>query len=228
MKNPFIRLAFICIISACCFIKLSADETKLEEILLKLEKNDQAIKNVRFNYFQDISYTLTRELQHVSGQMVFGKPDNFYLKQNKPIEQIIISNGKKVWIYTPAYRQVIVDRVQRWLNSGILPNSTVSLALNWKELRKKYTFEYLGEENGAYMLLLMPIKPDAGGKSNSLNNWKLKLWFDTKDLSPLRVDLIAESVSVITKITGYARDQDIDKKIFNFKTPEGVDVIKMK
>ncbi|MCB4792401.1 MAG: outer membrane lipoprotein carrier protein LolA [Elusimicrobia bacterium] len=227
MKKLFVELSLVCIVSVNCSVSLTAYETKLDEILSNLEKNDEAVENIKFNYTQDITYTLTNEIQHTYGQMIFSKPNNFYFKQDKPLDQEIVSNGKKVWIYTPSYKQVIVDDVQRWLKSGILPNSTISLNLNWKELKSKYSFEYLGEENGAYLLLFTPLAVQAEAKDGSLNSWKMKLWFDTKEYSPLRVDLLGENISVITKISGYARDQKIDKKIFVFKAPKGVDIMRM-
>jgi len=103
-----------------CYTLIRADGVKLDDILAGLEKNDQSMENVQFTYEQEISYTLTNEVQRNSGQMIFSKPEYFYFKQDKPLEQIIVSNGKKVWIYTPSYKQVIVDAWSRWINSGVL------------------------------------------------------------------------------------------------------------
>ena len=56
----------------------------------------------------------------------------------------------------------------------------------------------------------------------------MKLWIDIKDFKPLRTDLIGENVKVITRIKEYTRNGQVDGKIFNFKAPEGVEVMKMK
>jgi len=228
MKRSLVNLLVVFAVSAGFFARLNADEVKLDNILRNLEKNDQTMVSVKFNYTQEISYSLTNEVQRNSGEMIFAKPNDIYFRQNNPLEQIIVSNGKKVWIYTPSYKQVIVDVWSRWINSGILPNSTLSLNLNWTEMKSKYSFEYIGLDEGSYLLLLSPLKTKNSGTSGDGDNWKLKIWIDPTDFKPVRTDLIGENIKVMTRISEYTRNAQSDKSIFNFKVPDGVEVMNMK
>ena len=41
-------------------------------------------------------------------------PDSIRIRQKNPVDQTIVTNGKKVWVYTPSYNQVIVDSWKKW------------------------------------------------------------------------------------------------------------------
>jgi outer membrane lipoprotein carrier protein len=225
-------LSIILFINSVAFVSaMSADatatDTKLNDILIALERNDNATENVKFSYKQEIQYVLTKETQHNSGEMIFDKPNNFYFKQFNPLEQNIISNGKKVWVYTPSYKQVVVGDWKSWLNSGFIPNSSISMSLNWGELKKHYSFYYMGEEENCYVIQLTPLKGVNAPPSSVLSDWKMKLWVNVQDYKLTRADLIGENVNVVTKISDYITNSKINKNIFNFKTPSGVEIMKM-
>src|SRR3989339_318446 len=112
----------------------------LEEVMALIEKADEATNTFQFEFKQEISYLLTNETQANTGEVSFSKPHSLYLKQNKPVEQVIIANGKKVWIYTPGYKQVVEDTWKKWMNNSMVPASLINFGKGWGELKKKYTF----------------------------------------------------------------------------------------
>ncbi|MFC1501698.1 outer membrane lipoprotein carrier protein LolA, partial [Elusimicrobiota bacterium] len=104
-KKIFIFI-FLCSITS----NLYSAELSLEEIMSEMDLCDEKIESVRFDFKQDIIYEITGETQTNSGAITLQRPSKFYIVQKKPVEQIIVSNGKKVWIYTPTYNQVLVER----------------------------------------------------------------------------------------------------------------------
>ncbi|MBN1622583.1 MAG: outer membrane lipoprotein carrier protein LolA [Endomicrobiales bacterium] len=200
-------------------------EISIDDILSRLENEDKKIESVRFSFHQEIQYTLTKEKQVTTGEVAFKKPDNLYLKQDKPVEQIFISDGKKIWIYTPQYGQLVVDSWKKWLKSGFVPSSIISFSSDWSELQKNYDFSYIGSEGNFYIILLKP-----NIKSKEMFNpekWQLKLWIDSKDLVPYKVSLEGENVSIITKTRDYKINPELNKNMFEFKKPKGVETIEM-
>jgi len=195
-----------------------AEEASLDTILVKMEQAEQKIEAVQFDYQQDINYTLTGEKQTNSGQVIFQKPNNLYIKQLNPVPQMIIANGKKVWVYTPSYNQVATDSWQRWMKSSLVPASLLNLGQNWAEMKKNYAFTSLGTEGEDYLLLLSPKKKGA-------DDWKMKLWIDSKEFIPHKASLLGGNISITTETKNYKVNPQIDKNMFNFRPPPRTEVI---
>lgn len=200
---------------------LSADETPVaptrESIIQRMEEAEKNIQSVSFSFTQDIVYNLTNEKQTNRGEINFRKPRKLHVRQFNPIEQIIVSNGKKVWIYTPTYGQVVIDNWKKWIKNTMVPSSMFDFTgTNWAEMQKQYSFTYDGDEDGAYVMTLSPLA--AGG-------WRMKFWIDTATLMPVKAVLYGDSITVTTRTANYTLNPDIDAKIFDFKTPEGVEVL---
>jgi outer membrane lipoprotein carrier protein len=195
-----------------------SSEMTIDEILDRMEKADAGIKNVQFEFTQEIVYPLTKEKQTNSGEVIFQKPNNLYLKQKNPLEQIIVSNGKKVWIYTPAYHQAVVDSWKKWTSSSMVPASVLNFGQSVPELKKRYTFTYKGLEDADYVILLTPKAKDS---------WQLTFWINSESFIPAKVSLSGDNVTVTTETRNYKLNPAVDKKIFSFKAPAGVEVLNL-
>jgi len=195
---------------------LRAAEPTVDDIMARMEKAEANIQAVSFEFTQEIAYTVTREKQKNAGEVIFQKPANLYVKQKNPLEQIIISNGKKVWIYTPSYRQVLVDNWKKWMGSSLAPASLLNFGQNYRDLKSKYIFSFVGTEQGKYVLLLTPRSKEV---------WQLKLWIDADLLFPAKAALFGDSVTITTETLNYRLNPPIDKKLFIFQAPSGVDVL---
>ncbi len=200
-----------------------AADVTINSVLDQMQKSEKSITAVRFSYDQEISYTLTSEKQSNTGEVTFQKPNNLSIQQIKPLEQLIVSNGKKVWVYTPAYNQVIVDNWKRWMKSSMVPASLLHLGQNWAEMKKEYSFSYAGFEgtssSGTHVIVLEPRKQSPMGK------WKLRLWVDTKEFIPRKAVLLGENITVTTVTKDYVVNPQLEKKAFTFKPPPQAEVL---
>lgn len=201
-------------------VLVSAAETfDLGRFLLAMEQSEKKVENISFDFTQEINFTLTGEKQSSSGQVSFMKPANILVKQLKPLEQSIISDGKKVWIYTPGYNQAISDDWKKWTKNSMIPDSLLNMNQNWAQLKKNYTFSYAGEEGKDRILLLTPGKK--GG-------WKISFWVNSEDYSVSRMILAAENIQITTYSFNYKiNNTAMDKKMFKFNPPKGAEVLKM-
>ncbi|MHB9154124.1 MAG: LolA family protein [Endomicrobiales bacterium] len=188
----------------------------METLLGDLQKSEDKIQGLRFQFQQDIIYNLTGEKQTNTGEVTFKKPSNLHVKQNNPLEQVIVSNGSKVWIYTPAYQQVIVDSWKKWSENSMVPASIISMRGNWADLNKRFSFSYQGMDEDAYVVMMSP---------RGREKWKVKLWIEKLHYIPVKSSFLGDSVTVNTTMTKYDINPDVDKQLFNFKPPKGVDVL---
>ena len=199
-------------------LPICANEITLNEIISKMEESEKRIESVQFEFTQEISYTITGEKQSNSGEAIYQKPDCLYMKHKNPLEQVIISNGKKVWIYTPSYNQVLVDNWKKWTSSSMVPASMINFGQNLNDLKKKYTFNYAGREDNKYVLLLVPQKKE---------QWQLKLWIEPESFIPSRASLSGENITITTQTRNFKVNPKLDKGMFNFQAPKGVDVLNL-
>ena len=195
---------------------LNAAEPSLNEIVTHLEQVEKEVQSASFSYTQDISYSLTGEKQSSSGTVLFQKPSRLRIVQKKPAEQVIVSNGKKVWVYTPAYHQVLVDSWKKWLKNSMVPSSLLNFGNTWSDLKNKYTFTRAGNEDGMAVLVMIPKNKDA---------WKLKFWIDGDSFIPVRTQLSGENVTITTKTVNYRKNPSIDSSTFTFTPPAGTETI---
>jgi outer membrane lipoprotein carrier protein len=217
--KKIIRYLFAIALIAAALPAAQAKDTGIDGILNRIEKADRRIKSVTFDFKQQIIYSLTGEKQEIKGDVAFKKPDNFYFHKRIPLEQTIISNGKDVWVYTPEYRQVVVDSFKKWVKSGVVPKSLVSFSGKWDDLRKNYAFELIEKNDYYYIILLKPL--------NEEDNWRIMMWIDSNDLVPVKIKLKGENVEIITDTENYKINPKIDEDIFEFKKPEDAEIIEM-
>jgi outer membrane lipoprotein carrier protein len=185
-----------------------------------MEKADAGITTLSFSFTQEITYTLTSESQTVIGDIIFTKPDSIYFKQQKPLDQVIIANKKKVWIYTPSYNQVVTDTWKKWVNNGVIPNSITTFSSGWGDMEKNYVFGFESEDDQFYILNLKPKKKDHF-------DWSIEMWVDKKDYCPRKILLYGENVRIKTQCDNYKINPVINKALFDFVPPKGTDVIEM-
>ena len=59
------------------------------------------------------------QLQETSGELALKRPGQFRWHTDAPMEQLLVSNGKKVWLYDPDLEQVTIQELdQRLTHTG--------------------------------------------------------------------------------------------------------------
>ena len=212
MKRVLLAAILLTAVSA---LSLAADLT-LDQIMARMEEADKNINSIEFDFKQEICYTLTNEKQVNSGRVSFLKPDNIRVKQRTPLEQEITANGRKVWIYTPKYRQVVADSWKKWISNSFVPASIINFGKGYKDLMKRYKISYEGKDAADYVLLFTP----AGEES-----FKMKFWIDGQSFVPSKLTITGENVTIQTEMINKVLNPKLDKKSFSFQPPSGVEVM---
>ncbi len=100
----------------------------------------------------------------------------------------------------------------------MVPSSLLNFGTAFSDLKKNYSFSYLGAEEGRYVLLLTPRKKPL---------WKMRLWIDAEKLVPTKALLEGDNVTVETITSNYAINPPIDEQLFRFKAPPGTEVMSL-
>ncbi len=194
------------------------DNNSLTDILGRMERADETARVIRFDFKQVINFKITGEKQSKSGEIIFQKPDKIRIWQKTPAEQLFTGNGKKIWVYTPSYKQVVVENWKNWRKNNDLAYSFISIAESFREFKKKYNFKLIpGKDKYIHLTLV--------SKSGGLP--PMELLVDNDLFIPITTKVFLENTEVATDITEIQLNPLIKSDLFNFKVPKGTEVIEL-
>lgn len=150
-------------------------------------------------------------LQQTEGKFYLNRPGKFRWNYQSPYEQIIVSDGERIWIYDVDLDQVTVQKQEAGL-----PSTPMALLEDSSKLHKSFTVSALDEKDGVYRLKLT-------SKSKESDFAEIVVGVDAKGLRFMQLHDQFEQVTdiVFSEITVNA---ELAREIFEFIPPEGVDV----
>jgi|GEM_PF-2433212 len=204
-------------------ILFTEELTTLTGLLERISEKDAQIADLKFSFSEEIKIALTGEKYEILGSLVYKKPNKLRfetlpLEESNFPQQTIVSDGKKVWIYTPKQKQVIVEKWSNLSRYYFVPEEIFRYVDSAINLQKNYQLEFLGLENDFYLLTLTP---------KSRKEIKISFWISKDTYLPQRMELIAETVTVKTELKDIQINTNPEKTLFQFKIPEGVNVLSL-
>jgi len=151
-------------------------------------------------------------LQQATGTMQFSRPGRFRWEYDRPYEQVIVSDGAKVWLYDKDLNQVTVRRLDRALGS-----SPAALLAGSGDIEKSYRLTSLGNQDGLDWLEAVPRTQDTAFE-------KVKLGFGKSGLESMELRDQFGQITVI-KFSTIERNPRLPPETFRFTPPKGADVI---
>ncbi len=171
------------------------------------------LNTLQANFVQRL-YADTGELvEETEGQMYIQRPNRFHWAYQIPYKQLIIADGKRVWIYDEDLEQVTIK------NFGVALGETPALLLssNQPDVEKNFNIKKLNSQSNYTRLQLDP-------KTNEAQFVKVILTLDGQQLHGLDlVDNLGQTTTMHFK--NMARNKTLDNTLFQFTPPEQVDVI---
>jgi outer membrane lipoprotein carrier protein len=153
-----------------------------------------------------------KQLQQVTGTMQFERPGKFRWEYDKPYEQVIVSDGGRVWLYDKDLNQVTVRKFDRALGS-----SPAALLAGSNEIEKSYRFTATGNKDGLDWLEAIPRAQDTAFE-------RIRLGFGKAGLEAMELRDQFGQITVI-KFSTIERNTKIAPEAFRFTPPKGADVI---
>lgn len=152
------------------------------------------------------------QLQETSGELVLKRPGLFRWHTDEPMEQLLVSNGQKVWLYDPDLQQVTIQTLDQRLTH------TPALLLSGDVSKISENFEITHKEGGDVVdFILTP-------KSKDTLFDTLRLSFRNGVINDMQlIDSVGQRTNIL--FLGVKMNQAIDAAQFDFKVPEGADVI---
>lgn len=153
-----------------------------------------------------------KQLQQATGTMQFARPGKFRWEYDKPYEQVIVSDGSRVWLYDKDLNQVTVRKYDRALGS-----SPAALLAGSNEIEKSYRFVSQGTRDGLDWLEAVPRTQDTAFE-------RIRLGFGKGGLEAMDLRDQFGQTTVI-KFSIIERNVKLSPEAFRFTPPQGADVI---
>jgi len=189
-------------------IASAAGASGLDELHAFLE----GTKTAQGSFRQVVVNREGRTTQTTSGTFAFARPGKFRWTYDKPFDQLIVSDGDKVWVYDHDLNQVIVRKLDAAL--GATP---AALLAGDNALEKNFTLVAGGEGDGLEYVDATPKAADSQFKH-------IRLGF--ADDLPRKMQL-TDAFGQTTDLTfsDLRRNPKVAAATFQFTPPEGADVV---
>ena len=148
-----------------------------------------------------------------SGRVALSRPDLFRWEYTKPYPQLIVADGKKVWVHDPDLEQVTVRE-----QGPEERNSPLAALLDPAQREKRFNIAEAGSDDGLEWLKLTPKNED------DANFRSARLGFGDGGLEQMHVtDALGQRTTIA--FSHWKRNPAFDGGTFDLSPPAGADVI---
>jgi outer membrane lipoprotein carrier protein len=163
--------------------------------------------------FEQRVYDRDRHLsQESKGSFAFQRPGRFRWVYDKPVDQVIVGDGDRVWIYDRGLAQVTVRKLARALGS-----TPAALLAGSTDVEKAFELADAGTKDGLEWLEAKPKDREAGFE-------KIRMGFSASGLQAMELsDNFGQTT--ILRFIALEPNARVDAKEFRFEPPKGADVL---
>jgi outer membrane lipoprotein carrier protein len=173
----------------------------------------KGLKGLDGTFTQQVFDANGKKKETSSGRVAMSAPRHFRWEYAKPFEQLIVADGKAVWVYDPDLKQV-TKRAQ-----GVEEQSSPLAALiDPTRLDREFIVKELGGSEGLDWIELRPRDPESASFESA------RLGFDAAGLKRMRiVDPLGQRTELA--FAAWKRNPSFARGTFTFAPPKGVDVV---
>jgi outer membrane lipoprotein carrier protein len=204
------RRFFYLIIGICLILPgFSWAQSTADELQAKLSN----FNNVTANFNQVVKNSAGVILQKSSGVMALQRPGKFRWDTKKPLRQLIITDGGKVWIYEPDLQQVTI----RKLDKSVGQTPVLLLTSPDIYLQQNFIISKLPKKQATESFQLMP-------KNKNETFDKIILTFKNNIIFQMILSNQLGQYTILN-FSNVSRSSKLKSKLFKFTIPKGIDVI---
>lgn len=192
-----------------------AQESSPTEVLEKVRARYAQMNDASASFTQTVKIRFKQTGQSNSGTIKIKKGNKYSIETD---QQTIVTDGKKVWLYTPATNQVIVDQFKA--NRQTLTPEKFLVGLP-----KDFSATKIEKENNLVVLSLAPTQ------SNTVTSHitALKVWTTPGEWIVEKIEYQDKNGTTTTiALSDILFNKGIDDKEFQFDTTDDMKIVNMK
>lgn len=172
----------------------------------------KGLKSLDGQFSQQVFDVRGKQKEASSGRVAVSAPRLFRWEYTKPYVQLVVADGKTVWVVDPD-----LDQATRRPQGSEEANSPLAILLEPARLDRDFTVKDGGTRDGVSWLDIAPRSADAGFKT-------ARLGFAAGQLARLEyVDALGQRTAIA--FSGWQRNPAFAKDTFRYVPGKGVDVI---
>ena len=180
----------------------------------QLDSFTKGLKGLDGQFTQTVFDDNGRVRESSNGRVALSAPRLFRWEYVKPYPQLIVADGKTVWVYDPD-----LEQVSRRPQGTAEQDSPLAALIDPGRLDRDFIVEDGGTADGLQWLLL---KPKQGGDEAAFQSARLGL--DGSGLSRMEiVDALGQRTEI--RFSGWKRNPAFAGGTFTYTPPAGVDVV---
>ena len=169
-------------------------------------------RSARADFEQQVYGRGGKLVQESRGTFVFLRPGRFRWVYAKPVDQVIVGDGERVWIYDRDLNQVTVRKLSRAL--GSTPAALLSGA---SDVEAAFELKDAGERDGLEWLEARPKEAEAGFE-------RILMGFGRDGLRAMELtDHFGHTTHL--RFSNVQRNPPLEPDAFRFEPPKGADVL---
>jgi outer membrane lipoprotein carrier protein len=169
-------------------------------------------KSARADFAQQVRDRNGKVTQESKGSFVFQRPGLFRWVYAKPVDQVIVGDGERVWIHDRDLNQVTVRKLSRALGS-----TPAALLAGSADIEKAFELSDAGAKDGIEWLEARPREREAGFE-------RVRMGFDAHGLRAMELmDHFGQTT--LLRFSNLQRNPKVDKSEFRFQPPKDADVL---
>ena len=182
------------------------------DAVARLKSFYQTTPAMKAQFKQTVLDRKGQKVQEVTGTMQLLRPGKFRWDYQKPYVQLIVGDGKKIWLFDPELSQVTVRPLDKMLGS-----SPAALLAGSQEVEKGFELKNAGRQDELEWVEATPKEKD-GSFDHVL------LGFNGEQLAEMELHDSFGQTTVI-EFARIERNPKLNPKAFEFTPPAGVDVV---
>jgi outer membrane lipoprotein carrier protein len=198
------------------FLEVLQADDSAQDIIEKVREKYGEMEDATLHFSQKVKFNISKAEYSSSGILYMKKTNHYRIVTN---DRTFVTDGKTVWSYTPANKQVLIDTYkeeprsfspERFLLS--VPKDFYSAILSREKFQGK----------NVVVLKLTPKEDNTSMKS-------LKLWIDDGEWLLWKAEIVDLSDNITTYTVSDIRlNTAISDSTFSFVAPPGVEVVDLR
>ena len=186
------------------------------DVLLRAERAYDAVRSLRADFVQDLTVPLLGSSQRSRGQIFHRKPDRFLMRFSDPAGDLVVADGRQVWLYYPSTDPKQVIRTS--------PGEAGRLDLQ-REFLSNPTERFDATLDGSESVDGRPATALTLVPRGASPYRKVRVWVDSRDALVRRVEITEVNDAVRrVELRNLQPNVTLGDDLFSFTPPAGTQV----
>lgn len=189
-------------------VSMSASASAIEQL-----RNFLAHTHTASGHFSQRVHGADLSAPHTfTGHFLFLRPGRFKWQYTQPYQQLIVSDGTKVYFYDIDLEQVTIKKIE-----GNLPASPAAILFGSNQFEQDFDVEEMAPRDGLEWILAKPKHQDSTFE-------KIEIGFKNQlPAAMLLIDAFGQTTELL--FSDLVRNPQASREDFQFQAPEDVDIL---